>query len=86
MRWSAANAYLRPALKRPNVKLVTRAFARRILLEGKRATGVEYERGGEILTAQASREVVLAASSINSPKLLQISGIGDPAASHIESA
>jgi choline dehydrogenase len=78
-RWSAANAYLRPALKRSNVKLVTRAFVRRILLDGKRATGVEYERGGEILRAAARREVILAASAINSPKLLQISGIGDPA-------
>ncbi|QIG47024.1 choline dehydrogenase [Nordella sp. HKS 07] len=82
-RWSTANAYLRPALKRTNVKLVARAFARRILLEGKRATGVEYERGGEILRAEARREVILAASSINSPKLLQISGIGDPA--HLQS-
>ncbi len=82
-RWSAANAYLRPALKRSNVKLVTRAFARRILLEGKRATGVEYECGSKIFTANARREVVLAASAINSPKLLQISGIGDPA--HLKS-
>lgn len=82
-RWSAANAYLRPALKRSNVKLVTRAFVRRILLDGKRATGVEYERGGQVLKAQARREVILAASSINSPKLLQISGIGEPA--HLKS-
>ncbi|MGE0007409.1 MAG: choline dehydrogenase [Parvibaculaceae bacterium] len=77
-RWSAANAYLRPALRRPNVKLVTRALARRILIGDGRAAGVEYERGGEILTARARREVVLAASAVNSPKLLQISGIGDP--------
>jgi choline dehydrogenase len=78
-RWSTANAYLRPALKRANVKLVTRAFARRILFAGKRASGVEYERGGEILKAEARREVILAASAINSPKLLQLSGIGDAA-------
>jgi len=82
-RWSTANAYLRPALKRSNVKLVTRAFVRRLLIDGKRATGVEYERGGEVLKAEARREVILAASSINSPKLLQISGIGDPA--HLQS-
>lgn len=82
-RWSVANAYLRPALKRPNVKLTTRAFVRRIVIEGKRATGVEYERGGETHTAQARREVILAASAINSPKLLQISGIGD--AAHLKS-
>jgi len=82
-RWSTANAYLRPALKRSNVKLVTRAFVHRLRIDGKRATGVEYERGGEVLQAQARREVILAASSINSPKLLQISGIGDPA--HLQS-
>jgi choline dehydrogenase len=78
VRWSAANAFLRPALKRGNVKLVTYAFARRILFEGKRAVGVEYDVAGEVMTARARREVVLAASSINSPKLLQLSGIGAP--------
>ena len=77
-RWSAANAYLRPALKRGNVKLVTHAFARRVLLEGKRAVGVEYDIAGGIRQAHARREVVIAASSINSPKLLQLSGIGAP--------
>ena len=75
-RWSTANAYLRPALKRANVKLETRALVRRILLEGKRATGVEYEHRGEIKPAHAAREVVLAASALNSPKLLMLSGIG----------
>ncbi|HMT14769.1 MAG TPA: choline dehydrogenase, partial [Aestuariivirga sp.] len=75
-RWSAANAYLRPALKTGKVKLVTRAFARRIVLEGRRAVGVEYDRGGEPLIAQARREVIIAASAINAPKLLQLSGIG----------
>jgi choline dehydrogenase len=82
-RWSTANAYLRPALKRRNVRLETRAFARRILLEGTRAVGVEYERSGQIRTARAAREVILAASSINSPKLLQLSGIGN--AEHLKS-
>ena len=77
-RWSAANAYLRPALRRRNVKLVTRAYVHRITLEGKRATGVEYEVGGQVVTAKARREVVIAASSINSPKILQLSGIGAP--------
>ena len=77
-RWSAANAYLRPAMRRPNVKLVTRAYVHRVILEGKRATGVEYEVGGEVMTAKARREVVIAASSINSPKILQLSGIGAP--------
>ena len=77
-RWSAANAYLRPALKRADCDLV-RAFARRIVIEDGRATGVEIERGGRIETVGAEREVILAASSINSPKLLMLSGIG-PAA------
>ncbi|WP_417666385.1 choline dehydrogenase [Roseibium sp.] len=75
-RWSAANAYLKPALKRPNVELIKGALVRRVLFEGKRAVGIEYEIGGEILNASASREVVLAASSINSPKILMQSGIG----------
>ncbi|ENS61466.1 choline dehydrogenase [Brucella melitensis] len=77
-RWSAANAYLKPALKRPNVKLV-KGFARKIVLEGKRAVGVEIEAGRTFSTIRARREVIIAASSINSPKLLMLSGIG-PAA------
>ncbi|WP_456390316.1 choline dehydrogenase [Profundibacter sp.] len=77
-RWSAANAYLRPALKRDNCSL-TRAFARRVVIKDGRAIGVEVERGGKIEVIRANREVILAASSINSPKLLMLSGIG-PAA------
>lgn len=75
-RWSAANAFLRPALKRKNVKLVTHAYARRIILEGNKAVGVEYSRGEKIFTARARRDIIIAASPINSPKLLQLSGIG----------
>jgi choline dehydrogenase len=75
-RWSAANAFLRPAVKRENVKLVTHAYARRIMLEGKRAVGVEYSRGSKIYKARARRDVIIAASPINSPKILQLSGIG----------
>ncbi len=78
IRWSAANAYLKPALKRGNVKLVTRAFAHRVILEGKRAVGVAYDVGGQLRQVKARREVIIAASSINSPKLLQMSGIGAP--------
>jgi choline dehydrogenase len=78
IRWSAANAYLRPALRRGNVRLITRAMARRILLDGRRAVGVEYEVRGKVRQARARREVIVAASSINSPKLLQLSGIGAP--------
>ena len=77
-RWSAANAYLRPALKRPNLTMVS-GLARRVLFDGKRATGIEIARGSSIETITANREVILAASSINSPKLLKLSGIG-PAA------
>ena len=74
-RWSTANAYLKPALKRANLELV-RCFARRIVIENGRATGVEIERHGKIETVTARREVIVAASSINSPKILMLSGIG----------
>ncbi|MEL6999571.1 MAG: choline dehydrogenase, partial [Pseudomonadota bacterium] len=74
-RWSAANAYLKPALKRPNLDMI-QCFARKIIIEGGRATGVEIERGGQVETVTASKEVIVAASSINSPKLLMLSGIG----------
>lgn len=77
-RWSAANAYLRPALKRQNVTLI-RALAQKVVMEEGRAVGVEVIRGGTTEVIRADREVVLAASSINSPKLLMLSGIG-PAA------
>ena len=78
-RWSTANAYLKPALKRPNVDMV-RCMARRVIFnDQKRAIGVEVERQGKIEIIYADREVVLAASSINSPKILMLSGVG-PAA------
>ncbi|MCB1367884.1 MAG: choline dehydrogenase [Rhodobacteraceae bacterium] len=77
-RWSAANAYLRPALKRANVTLI-RAFARRVEITEGRATGVEVDRGGRREVIRAQREVIIAASSINSPKLLMLSGIGKAA-------
>ncbi len=74
-RWSAANAYLRPALERPNCELI-RALARKVVIEDGRAVGVEVERGGKIEVIRAKSEVILAASSLNSPKLLMLSGIG----------
>ncbi|MBV0912402.1 choline dehydrogenase [Anianabacter salinae] len=77
-RWSAASAYLKPALKRPNCTLIT-ALARRVVIEDGRAVGVEVSRGGRTEVIRAEVEVILAASSINSPKLLMLSGIG-PAA------
>ncbi|QQR34602.1 choline dehydrogenase [Devosia oryziradicis] len=77
-RWSVANAYLKPALKRPNLTLV-KCFARRVVIQNGRAIGVEIERGGQVEVVKARREVIVAASSINSPKILLLSGIG-PAA------
>ncbi|MGI9524731.1 MAG: choline dehydrogenase [Hyphomicrobiaceae bacterium] len=74
-RWSTANAYLRPALRTGRCQLVM-AFARRVVIEDGSAVGVEIERGGKIEIVHADREVILAASSINSPKLLLLSGIG----------
>ena len=77
-RWSAANAYLKPALKRPNCSLL-RCYARKVIIENGRAIGVEIERGGRIEVVRANREVIIAASAINSPKILMLSGVG-PAA------
>ena len=77
-RWSAANAYLKPAMAGGNVHLV-RGNARRVVIENGRATGVEVDQGGAPFVVQAGREVIIAASSLNSPKLLMLSGIG-PAA------
>ena len=77
-RWSTANAYLRPALKRSNVSL-RKCFVRRVIIEGKKAVGVEVEQGGKVSVLKAGKEVILSASSINSPKLLMLSGIGDSA-------
>jgi choline dehydrogenase len=76
-RWSAADAFLRPALDRPNLEVVTGALVSGVELEGTRATGVRYSRrrGGEQV-ARAGREVILAAGAIGSPQLLQLSGIG----------
>jgi choline dehydrogenase len=78
MRWSVADAYLRPALKRPNLTLRKHAHATRILFDGQRATRIEYRQGKHRRVAHAAREVILAAGAINSPQLLQRSGVGDP--------
>ncbi|MDC7713678.1 choline dehydrogenase [Vogesella sp. LYT5W] len=79
VRWSTANAYLRPAMQRRNLTVVTHAMTRRILLEGQRAVGVEYEQGGKVLSVRCRREVLVSSGPIGSPHLLQRSGIG-PAA------
>ena len=78
-RASSANAFLRPALKRRNLALRTGAHATRILFEGRRAVGIRYRRGGQESEVRANREVILAGGAINSPQLLQLSGVGDPA-------
>ncbi|MBZ9852771.1 choline dehydrogenase [Mesorhizobium sp. CA13] len=74
-RWSAASAYLKPALRRKNVSLV-KGFARRVIIENQRAIGVEIEARKQIQVVKARREVIVAASSMNSPKILMLSGIG----------
>jgi choline dehydrogenase len=75
-RMSAARAFLRPAMKRKNVRVETHALATKILFEGSRAVGIEYIRNGRTITARAGREIVLCAGSINTPQLLQLSGVG----------
>ena len=79
-RCSAAVAYLRPALGRRNLDVVVGALATRILFKGSRAIGVEYLKDGDRRVARAEREVILAGGVVNSPQLLMLSGIGDPAA------
>jgi choline dehydrogenase len=78
-RWSAADAYLRPALQRGNLTVWTNVHVRRILCEGTRASGVEYSRAGTLQTVAVTREIVLCAGAVGSPHLLLLSGIG-PAA------
>jgi choline dehydrogenase len=78
-RWSAASAYLKPAMRRTNLAVRTHATATRILLDNRRATGIAYRQGGGERIAIARREVILAGGPINSPQLLKLSGIG-PAA------
>jgi choline dehydrogenase len=78
-RVSAARGYLHPAMKRPNLTVRTNAHATEIVLEGKRAVGVRYRRGGRngrLVEVRARREVILSGGAVNSPQLLQVSGIG----------
>jgi choline dehydrogenase-like flavoprotein len=77
-RCSAAVAFLRPASRRPNLTVETHALATRVVLEGTRATGVEYARSGRLHRAAATREVLLAGGVFNTPQLLMLSGIGEP--------
>jgi choline dehydrogenase len=77
-RASAARTYLHPALKRPNLRLITNALVHRVVFEGKRATGLEISRGGgPVETILANREVILSTGAVGSPHILQLSGVGD---------
>lgn len=77
VRWSTANAYLRPAMKRDNLTVVTHALVHKVLLEGKTAVGVSYESKGQLTDTHCNKEVLLCAGSIGSPHILQLSGIGE---------
>ncbi len=78
-RWSTAVAYLREARKQPNLQIATDAVVARVLFAGTAANGIEYRQGGEVRRALAAREVILCAGAIQSPQLLELSGIGDAA-------
>jgi len=82
-RHSAAAAYLKPAMRRPNLHVLTHAQATRLLFEGTRAVGVEFQRDGRTEQARADKEVILCGGSINSPQLLMLSGVGP--AGHLRS-
>lgn len=77
-RSSVSQAYIHPVKDRKNLNIITGALATRVLIEGGRAVGVEYTQNGQIKTLRADREVILSGGAINSPQLLQLSGIGDP--------
>ncbi|MEQ1649249.1 MAG: GMC family oxidoreductase N-terminal domain-containing protein [Hyphomicrobiaceae bacterium] len=83
VRWNASKGFLRPVQHRTNLTVLTGAEVRWLTLSGKRVTGVTFDKGGQQVTARAAREVVLAAGSIGSPQILQVSGIG--AAGHLKS-
>jgi choline dehydrogenase len=76
-RWSTADAYLKPAMRRPNLALLTDATATRVVFEGQRAVGVEFIQDGRRNVVRARREVVVSGGAVNSPQLLMLSGIGD---------
>jgi choline dehydrogenase len=77
VRWSTANAYLRPAMKRANLTVVTHALVHKVITQDKTAVGVRYECKGQIIDVNCNKEVILSAGSIGSPHILQLSGIGD---------
>jgi len=76
-RWSAASAYLLPALKRPNLKTLVNAHTARVIFEGKKAAGIEFVQKGKLQQVRAEREVILCGGAVNTPQLLLLSGVGD---------
>ncbi len=78
-RWSAATAYLKPVLERPNLTIQSFAHVTRVLFEGRRAVGVAYVQNGQTHAARSNGEVILSGGAVNTPQLLMLSGIGDPA-------
>jgi choline dehydrogenase len=78
VRWNTSKAFLRPALKRPNLRVLSNAEVATLSLDGRRVTGIEFYHAGQKHRATANREVILSAGAINSPKILELSGIGRP--------
>ncbi len=77
-RMSVAHCYIEPAMKRPNLTVITEAHINKVLLDGRRCVGVEYEHGGQVHKARAGREVVVCGGGVASPQILELSGIGNP--------
>jgi choline dehydrogenase-like flavoprotein len=78
-RWSAARGFLKPVLNRPNLRLVTGVEVERVIFDGARAAGLSFRQGGQLCEARAAGEVILASGAVGSPKILQLSGVGDGA-------
>src|SRR5215813_9358975 len=77
-RMSVAHCYIEPAMRRPNLTVITEAHINKVLLDGKRCIGVEYKRGGQVHKARAGREVIVSGGGVASPQILELSGIGSP--------
>lgn len=77
-RWSTYDAYLKPALGRSNLQVETNAFVQKVIINGKRCTGVQYRQSGKVAQVHAHKSVILCAGAIQSPQILELSGIGDP--------
>ncbi|MBO6826501.1 MAG: GMC family oxidoreductase N-terminal domain-containing protein [Sneathiella sp.] len=76
VRWNTTKGFLRPAMKRPNLRVLTHALTEKLILEGKKVVGVDFKLKGKPCRALAGREVILSAGAVNSPKIMELSGIG----------